>query len=265
MDARLIPEGDIWCRSIKEIQSRELKKFHAVHAFNGLSGWAYALRKAGWPDDRPCFTGSAPCTPFSVAGKQEGFEDPRHLWPDFARLIRECKPATCFGEQVSSASSWLNLVRSDLEKMGYAVGAIPVQAASAGADHFRDRYWFVANRDSVRSQESLCQPGDAGPERAPSPGDPVRGVEYDKSVGWGEGWSESEFRSRGFTASVASIEGSQYIECPDGKWRRLPPPSVRWLAHGLRARISCLRAIGNSIDVRPATALIKAFLESENA
>lgn len=335
IDAGLIPKGEVWCRSIKDIKPRELQNFCHVHAFNGFAGWAYALRQAGWPDDRPVWTGSCPCQPGSLAGRQEGFEDPRHLWPDWQRLIRKCRPATIFGEQVAGWSDWLNLVRGDLERMGYAVGAAPVQAASAGADHFRDRYWFVvddtrrerndgqprtrngspgacggpssrggagdwdvahndiqrsseswlqrsrelggtggdtrnsssplAHGDSERSQVPLCVSTNAGSERATAARDPVRGVEYDKSVGWGEGWTESEFRSRGFTATVASIDGSQYIECPDGKWRRLPPPSVRWLAFRLRARIPQLRAIGNSIDVRPATAFIKAFLESENA
>lgn len=49
-----------------------------------------------------CWTGSCPCQPFSVAGKGEGIEDERHLWPEFFRLIRECRPGVIFGEQVAS-------------------------------------------------------------------------------------------------------------------------------------------------------------------
>ena len=33
-----------------------------------------ALRAAGWRDDRPVWTGSCPCQPFSAAGKQVGVE-----------------------------------------------------------------------------------------------------------------------------------------------------------------------------------------------
>ena len=87
-----------------------------------------------------------------------------------------------------------------------------------------------------------------------------RALEHHTQFGWGEGWAEHEFRSRGFTAAVANIGDRQYIHCPDDKWRRLPPPRVRWLGNGIPARVAKLRAIGNAIDPRPAAAFIKAFL-----
>src|SRR5262249_23069443 len=54
------------------------------------------------------------------------------------------RPSAIFGEQVASASEWLGLVRSDLEALVYAMAALPIEAAGAGAYHLRDRYWFVA-------------------------------------------------------------------------------------------------------------------------
>lgn len=88
-----------------------------------------------------------------------------------------------------------------------------------------------------------------------------RSVVHDSSNGWGEGWTEHAFRRRRFTAAVASIDGMQYVECSDGKWRRLPPPGVRWLGNGIQSRVSKLRAIGNAIDPRPAAAFIGAYME----
>lgn len=147
---RLIPAGDVDDRSISDVKPDDLKGYDQVHLFAGIGGWAASLRLAGWPDDRPVWTGSCPCQPFSQAGQQLGFDDPRHLWPSFKGLIDECRPPVVFGEQVARATKWLGLVRGDLEEMEYAVGAMPIEAASAGADHLRDRFWFVADRNDER-------------------------------------------------------------------------------------------------------------------
>jgi DNA (cytosine-5)-methyltransferase 1 len=263
--AGLIPAGDVDERSIEDVRPNELHGYTQCHFFAGLSGWSYALALAGWPSSRPVWTGSCPCQPFSAAGKRAGFDDQRHLWPAWFHLIRECRPATIFGEQVASAADWLGLVHSDLEAVGYAVGSIPVEAASAGADHYRDRYWFVAHDDQQRAGAGWLQrSGELG-----GPGshteNPAIALADRESFGWGEGWTEHDFRSRGFTAPVISLEGRQYVECTDGKqpvWRRLPPPGVRWLGTRVPARVAKLRAIGNAIDPRPAAQFVGAYLES---
>ena len=145
IEAGHIAPGDVDERSIVDVRPGDLSGYTQCHFFAGLGGWSYALRLAGWPDDWPVWTGSCPCQPFSVSGKRKGFADERHLWPVFQRLIQVGRPPVLFGEQVARAPDWLRLVRGDLVEMGYAVGAIPMEAASADADHFRDRYWFVAD------------------------------------------------------------------------------------------------------------------------
>jgi DNA (cytosine-5)-methyltransferase 1 len=165
MDANLITPGKIDDRSIVDVRPDDLARFERVHFFAGIGGWDYALRLAGWPVGRPVWTGSCPCQPFSLVGKQKGFDDERHLWPVWRDLIRERRPAKVFGEQVASATEWLGLVRSDLEALGYAVGAIPIQAASAGADHLRDRYWFVADDGGGRRLGPYWREGEQ-PRRA---------------------------------------------------------------------------------------------------
>ena len=157
-----VAPGVVDTRSILDVRAAELADYEQCHFFAGIGGWSYSLRLAGWPDDEPVWTGSCPCQPFSAAGKQKGFADDRHLWPVWRELIRECRPATVFGEQVASATQWLGLVRSDLEAMDYAVGAMPIQAASAGAYHLRDRFWFVGNDTRVGRRERRPEHGVRG-------------------------------------------------------------------------------------------------------
>ena len=156
----LIADGHVDDRSIQDVTPNDLLGYTQCHFFAGLGGWPAALRRSGvWPDHRPVWTGSCPCQPFSLAGKQGGFADERHLWPQWRYLIAQCRPATILGEQVASASQWLKLVRGDLEILDYAVGAMPVEAASAGAFHLRDRYWFVADDGRRRRDGSGWRQG----------------------------------------------------------------------------------------------------------
>jgi DNA (cytosine-5)-methyltransferase 1 len=158
--AGLIADGEVDERSIVDVQADDLREFTQGHFFAGIGGWSLALRLAGWDDSRPVWTGSCPCQPFSAAGKGLGEKDPRHLWPEFRRLIAECRPATVFGEQVASAAGreWLAGVRADLEKLAYAVGAADLCAAGSGAPHIRQRLWWVA--DSHERQRGRLADGE---------------------------------------------------------------------------------------------------------
>jgi DNA (cytosine-5)-methyltransferase 1 len=141
-----IAAGDVDERSIVDVRPDDLRGYTQCHWFAGIGGWSYALRLAGWCDERPVWTGSCPCQPFSAAGKRQGFADKRHLWPEWYRLIRECHPETIFGEQVASKAvlPWFDLVSTDLEREDYAVEAADICAAGVGAPHIRQRLWYVA-------------------------------------------------------------------------------------------------------------------------
>ncbi|MEJ5079777.1 DNA cytosine methyltransferase [Ochrobactrum sp. MYb379] len=155
-----IAPGDVDERSIVDIRPADLVGYTQCHFFAGIGVWSYALRRAGWPDDRPVWTGSCPCQPFSAAGKGDGFADERHLWPHFHWLIQNCRPAVVFGEQVASKDGlgWLDLVQADLEGSGYASGAVDTCAAGFGAPHIRQRLYWVAHADNAGSQ-GRQQPG----------------------------------------------------------------------------------------------------------
>jgi len=146
-----IAPGDVDERDIRDVRPSELEGYTQCHFFAGIGVWSYALRLAGWPDDRPVWTGSCPCQSFSTAGARKGFADERHLWPAWHHLIRECRPPVVFGEQVASkaALEWLDLVQDDLEGEGYAIGASDLCAAGVGAPHIRQRLWFVGHANDT--------------------------------------------------------------------------------------------------------------------
>ena len=172
MTGGLIPLGEIDNRDIREVQPGDLRGFTRVHLFAGIAGWEVARQLAGWRDDRPLWTASCPCPPFSVAGKpiacplcestnlvwcprRTGFcicaecdhawlADARHLWPEVWRLVAECRPTAIYGEQVASPVGWdwLAGVRASLEIAGYAVTAEGIPASAVGAPHARSRIWW---------------------------------------------------------------------------------------------------------------------------
>lgn len=144
----LIPDGDVDDRSIKDVTPDDLRGYTQCHFFAGIGGWPFSTRLAGWPDDRPLWTGSCPCQPFSAAGKRGGADDPRHLWPDFFRLIRSCQPEIVVGEQVAGALGygWLDGVLSDLESENYSGEAVDIPACSIDAPHIRNRLYWYAER-----------------------------------------------------------------------------------------------------------------------
>jgi len=102
-------------------------------------------------------TGGFPCQPYSSAGKRLGKEDPRHLWPEMCRAIREIQPRWIVGENVRGLTNWngglvFNEVQISMEAEGYEVLPFLLPACSVNAPHRRDRIWFVAyNSKSNRS------------------------------------------------------------------------------------------------------------------
>ena len=128
--------------------------------------------------------GGAPCQPFSVAGKQKGTEDERHLWPHFARLIEEIRPRWVLAENVPGLRTIAaDLVLEDLEKLGYTAWPLVVGASDVGAPHRRKRVWIVGESTGPRLEGQRADTGKSeepesrhsGAYRWPArPGEPQR-------------------------------------------------------------------------------------------
>jgi DNA (cytosine-5)-methyltransferase 1 len=141
-----IAAGVVDERSIRDLRSADVASYRQCHFFSGIGVWSRALRDAGWPDDVNAWTGSCPCQGMSSAGRKLGFADERHLWPEWFRLIRACRPAVLFTEQVASKDgrAWLDLVLTQLEGIGYSCRPFDLPAAGVGGPHARQRLYLVA-------------------------------------------------------------------------------------------------------------------------
>ena len=266
IDAGHVPGGDVDERSIEDVTADDVQRYTQCHWFAGIGGWSLALHLAGWPNERPVWTGSCPCQPFSSTGKRKGATDERHLWPAFFRLIAQCKPPTVFGEQVASKDGreWMSAVRLDLESLGYACGAADLPAASVGAPHIRQRLWWVADAryggrgsgegrglrgmDSKGRASAIVNAGESGIVGDAEGDDERRPREPDTRDG-----RQGEAGGSGAWGDI------EYIPCADGK-ARPTQPGIFPLADGPPGRVGRLCAYGNAIVPQVAAAFIQAHM-----
>ncbi|OMT68755.1 methyltransferase [Burkholderia pseudomallei] len=278
-----IAPGDVDERSIEDVRPDDLRGYDQCHFFAGIGVWSHALRRAGWPDDRPVWTGSCPCQPFSSAGKGAGFDDERHLWPAWYWLIGECRPPVIFGEQVASSAvePWIDLVRADMEALDYPFGCVPFPSAGVGSPHIRDRAYWMAYANHARSQgrrgmrERTAERAawargvagwladadgrDASAERQQHGGE-QRFLAQD-----GSPVREADQRARnrvpGNCTGAGPTNGvwraADWLLCRDGKWRPVEPGTFP-LVDGAPSRVGRLRAYGNAINAEAATQFILA-------
>jgi DNA (cytosine-5)-methyltransferase 1 len=261
--AQVLPPGEVDCRDIREVQPADLRGFTQCHFFAGIGIWPYALRRAGWPDSQPVWTGSCPCQPWSSAGQLKGTNDDRHLWPEFFRLIRECKPGAILGEQVASKSGlgWFDLVSADLEGEAYAVAAADTCAAGVGAPHIRQRLYWCALAHTMQPGRAEGR-ARAGHGQVAGGSDPCKlGNPSRTGLEGRAGVPECGNKCAAGAPSLAGFwQSADWLHCRDAKWRPVEPGTFP-LVDGVTNRVEQLRAYGNALCAPQALAFVQAVME----
>lgn len=274
-----IPPGNVDDRDIRTVPPADLDGYTQVHLFAGIAGWPHALDLAGWPRDRPVWTFSCPCQPFSVAGKRKGTEDDRHVWPAVRSLIAALRPPECLGEQVGSplGREWLARVRTDLAALGYEVCAADLPAASVGAPHRRQRLYFAARRvgNTDRARRERERPRRHRSQGAAEPPSPASGLgnppgRRPPRAPQTRPQPQLAARRPSPTSRLGDLNpwaDAEPLHCADNTQRRAQP-GIHPLAHGLppglerTRRKTLLTGYGNAIVAPLAAQFIAAYTEA---
>jgi DNA (cytosine-5)-methyltransferase 1 len=272
-----IADGVVDERSITEVQADDLNGFTQHHFFAGIGVWSYALRNAGWGDDRPVATASLPCQPFSAAGNQKGKADERHLLPHFLELVGQCNFHTIFGEQVETAikHGWLDDLYAEMENQDYTVGSAIIGAHSVNKPHIRKRIYWVANSASERYKRGEgCNSTESKREPSGSTWDSGQdGMGNTESTGAGN----NKQGVRGLQQRFSET-GIEWLYCRDQKYRPIKSgikPLVDGIARGVvhssdsvitpnasaEARTIRLKGYGNAIVAPVAEEFIRATMD----
>jgi DNA (cytosine-5)-methyltransferase 1 len=142
---------------VEEFPRKVLQKhWPDVKQYKDIKELTYERLKADGINTIDIITGGYPCQPFSVAGRKKGEEDPRHLWPEYFRLVKECRPTWVIGENVGGhIKLGLDTVLENLESEGYAVRTFSIPASAVGANHKRERVWIMAYSERNDNQRKV--------------------------------------------------------------------------------------------------------------
>ena len=278
------------------------KQWPNVKQYEDIKELNYGRLKTDGIGPIDIITGGYPCQPFSIAGRKKGEEDPRHLWPEYFRLIKELRPSWVIGENVSGhIKLGLDTVLENLESEGYSARTFSISASSVGAKHQRERIWIVAN---ARQHGGRIEPtgnsegtgrGSLETTKRSADTDTIsrsseRGKIMANSVEFGlekHGHSETkESIERGKTMADTNVEGRQgrIHRGQNKEWESQQryfgrnsathgqqeqnwwdtEPELGRVAHGIPNRVDRLKQLGNSIVPQVAAQLFRAIKEIEN-
>jgi DNA (cytosine-5)-methyltransferase 1 len=254
----------IWQSEIDPYASRVLAKHWPEVPNHGN------IKNIRWGDVvRPdVICGGYPCQPFSKAGKRQGTDDPRHLWPWVREAISELRPRYAILENVRGhLTLGGTTVISELASIGYDCQWRLVSAASVGAPHLRERVFIVAYPNSSDSAYGRqCE------------------TVSSQNTGWGNDGNRSQSDARqvsqgttGQVATLAHADSSGLIHTrtqiftTEGRLKALTEPALSswWtvepdvgrVANGVSSRVDRLKGLGNAVVPQVAELVGRMVIE----
>jgi DNA (cytosine-5)-methyltransferase 1 len=105
-----------------------------------------------------------PCQPFSIAGKQRGFDDKRGtMFFEIARIVDYHKPEVIFLENVANLEkhdngNTIKVITGTLDKLGYDVEYKVLNSKDYGVAQIRKRIYIICFRKDLRAKFSFPEP-----------------------------------------------------------------------------------------------------------
>jgi DNA (cytosine-5)-methyltransferase 1 len=250
-------EIDKYCSLILDKHWKGIKIYNDVKKINKEQ---FDTDRIPYPD---IITGGFPCQPFSVAGKQKGTGDDRHLWPEMFRIIKTFKPKFVIGENVKGLINIqdgvvFETVCTDLESEGYEVQAFNIPAAGVGAPHRRERIWILATlgnselngSSTTKITRSITETSNDNEER-------------ENATREFKGASESrDSQDVANTQEQIELGGRSGGTLWPSNWEF--EPNVGRVANGIPGRVHRLKGLGNSIIPKIAEEIGKAIIGAYN-
>lgn len=217
-------ERDPYCTQVLRARWPDTPIWDDIHTFDGRPFAGHVA----------CITAGFPCQPFSLAGRQNGTEDERWLWPEVSRIIREIRPIYVFLENVPGIlvqSEAFGNVLGDLAAFGFDAEWGVFSAAGCGAPHLRERVFILAhaNGKPIWKQSDMLPRSKKAPELRPD-GEAQQVAN-----------SYSEIPQKGRRAEVWP-----YTKPDRCSWWS-SEPDVGRVVDGFPGRVDRIRALGNAV------------------